>query len=135
MKNTLKIFFFSFSLLFLFSACKKIDVPNEDARKIFGSWEYKSNSGGVSGSGGSNKYIVGQSLEFTDKGVLKVYEGSKKISKFRFIIEVQEGVFNGSVKNSIVYEKGGHDVFQVKNNQLILSDDYADGFTYIFTRK
>jgi len=133
MKNIFTTLFLSF--LFLFSACKKIDVPNEDARKIFGSWEYKSNSGGFSGSGGSNKYSVGQWLEFTDKGVLKVYKGSKKISKLRFKIEVQEGVFNSSVKNSIVYDKGGYDIFQVNNNQLILGDDYADGFIYIFERK
>ncbi len=123
--------------VFLLLACKKIDVPSEDAKKIFGSWEYVSNTGGMSGSGGSYKYVKGQWVEFTDKGKFIVYEGNKKISKFRFKIEMRQSIYGGERPGLLynIMEQEFYESYQVTGDKLIISDEFYDGYSYIFKRK
>ena len=93
MKGIIKSSFIVAFILVSFISCKKISAPNEDAKKIFGEWDYKSNSGGFSGSGGSNRFGNDCWVEITDKGCFIVYEGNNKTSKKKFKIEMKEFLF------------------------------------------
>jgi len=132
MRNSFQILFLSF--LFLFSACKKVETPNEEAKKVFGSWVYRYNTGGMSGAGGSQRFIEGQWLEFTDKGKLLIFEGSKKINKFRFKIEMKKSIYGGE-RPALIYENGVYETYQVQGDQLMISDEHYDGFAFVFERK
>jgi hypothetical protein len=120
-------------ILLISLSCKKIDTPNEEAEAIFGEWQYNHHSGGLSGAGGSNLFNESSWIEFTEKGFYKVYEGTKKIKRARFTILENE---TGYHKYTVLITKGmGRYNYNIDGEKLVLSADYADGFSYVFTRK
>jgi hypothetical protein len=130
--NKLLIGFF-FILLIVITGCKKIETPDEDSKQIFGEWNYSYNSGGFSGAGGSTLYNSNSWLEISDKGVFKVYQGSKKVRRLRFKIETNDGTakykLNFYSLNQLDY------AYLIEDNQLILIETVSDGFIYVFERK
>ena len=128
----------SFFLLFLsalFVSCHKIEIPNDESKELFGSWTYDSNSGGLMGSGGSNRFSVDSSVEFTESGNFKVYVGSVQQSQKNFTIELKESIYDVNPREALVYDNGDYETFQIFNDTLYLSDEMYDGYTYRFIRK
>lgn len=121
-------------LLMVILGCKKVTFPDGASKEIIGSWEYQYNTGGFSGSGGSNKYKDDNWVEFTDKGYFIVYTGSKKESKKRFKIEMRESIYDLDLRPALVY-KIGYETYQIDNNVLYISDEAYDGYTYVFKKK
>lgn len=72
-----QITFIIFTLL-ISLRCEKISTPDDEAKAIFGEWEYSHDTGGFSGAGGSNMFKDNNWIEFTEKGVYKIYEGGQK---------------------------------------------------------
>lgn len=128
----IKQIFFIILILIATVSCKKIDTPDDEAKAIFGQWQYIFDSGGLSGGGGSNLFDESSWIEFTEKGYYKVYEGSSKKEKARFTIIKNE---TGSFKY-LVWVKG-HNSYKyiVDGETLLLAEDASDGFSYVFTRK
>ena len=127
-----------FSILLLFMAsfgCQKISIPNEEAAKIFGKWDYKGNTGGYSGSGGSTRFCSECWVEFTEKGYFNVYDGNKKISKEKFKIEKRNSISGATEKLALVYKNGTYETFQFNGENLLISEEVYDGYMYSFTRK
>ena len=116
-------------------SCQKISTPNEDSKRIFGSWNYKWNSGGFSGGGGSTRFSTDSWVEFTEKGFFRIYSGSKKESQKRFKLEMKKSIYTGKETPALVYKGGHHDSYQITNDTLYLSDEAYDGYTYCFIRK
>ena len=133
MKTRSSILFFLIpSVLFIFG-CKKISTPDEDSKLIFGQWEYSSDSGGFSGGGGSTTFKDDSWVEFSEKGVYKVYEGSKKVQRLRFKIEPNDGY----AKYKINFSSSGilDYSYVIEDNKLILRETVSDGFSYVFIKK
>ncbi|RYM32822.1 hypothetical protein ERX46_12230 [Brumimicrobium glaciale] len=137
MKQFLTLFIASTLLFTISVGCKKISTPNDESRKLFGSWNYHSNSGGFTGAGGSTKYCTGSWIEFTEKGFFRVYEEfkEKKKTQVRYKIEMKESIHSADKRSAIVYKNGSYDTYQIEDNKLYISDDNYDGFLYVFTRK
>lgn len=122
-------------ILIASTSCEKISAPNEYAEKIFGQWDYKSNSGGFSGAGGSSRFSNNNWLEITDKGCFIVHEGTKKKTKKKFKIEMKESIYDTNQRPALVYKNGGHETYQIFGDTLFLSDESYDGYSYLFVRK
>lgn len=134
MKRTIK---FSLIALFFFTistACKKIATPNDESKLLFGSWNYRGNTGGISGTGGSTRFNVDAWLDFSDKGRLTEYIKSKKESKKRYTIELKESIYSSEKRNALVYEDGSFETFTINADTLWISDENYDGYTYKFVK-
>jgi hypothetical protein len=134
MEKVIKLLFIG-AIFINMSGCKKISTPNEESKKIFGKWNYEHNTGGWSGSGGSNRFCDDCWIEITEKGCFTVYEGDDKISKTKFTIEMIESIYDGSQRPALVYKDGFRDSYQVNGDNLTLSDETYDGYTYQFIKK
>lgn len=115
--------------------CKKISTPTEASKAIFGSWQYKSISGGFSGAGGSSTFNSENWIEFTEKGLFRVYKGSKKECQKRFKIELKESIYDSDLRQAIVYSFGKYETYQIFNDTLYISDEAYDGYTCKYVRK
>lgn len=124
----------AFSLLLLLTNCRKIEAPNAEAAKIFGKWAYKYNSGGFSGAGGSTRFADGSTVAFTENGYFKVYEGSNTLSSVKFKIEMKESIFSLDLSPALVYTNGDYEVYHVSGNELFISDNHYDGYSYCFEK-
>jgi len=121
--------------MLLFAACKKISTPNDESKKLFGSWSYSHDTGGFTGSGGSTKYNEDSWIEFTERGYFKVYEGSEKESQKRYRIKMKESIYSKEKRQAIVYLNGDYEIFKVEDDKLFISDNHYDGYSYTFSRK
>lgn len=135
MKNSLKNLMIVAIILASSIGCRKISTPNEDSKKIFGSWSYDNNSGGFSGTGGSTRFSNGSWIEITEKGYYKIYESSKKKSQKRFKIEMKESIYDANQRPALVYKNGDYESYQIFNDTLFISDEAYDGYTYRFVKK
>lgn len=135
MKQKIKQSLLVLTLLLTAVSCKKIEVPNDKSKELFGSWTYDSNSGGLMGAGGSNRFSVDSSVEFTESGNFKVYVGSVQQSQKNFTIELKESIYDVNPREALVYDNGDYETFQIFNDTLYLSDEMYDGYTYRFIRK
>jgi hypothetical protein len=133
MKTRSSILFFLIPAVLLTFGCKKISTPDEDSKLIFGQWEYSYDSGGISGSGGSTTFKDDSWVEFSEKGVYEVYEGSKKVERLRFKIEPNDG----NAKYKINFSSSGvlDYYYVIEDNKLILRETGSDGFSYVFIKK
>ena len=135
MKHFIPILFSVILLSMTMLSCKKISTPNEESRELFGSWEYKYDSGGFSGAGGSTKYNSDSWVEFTERGFFKVYEGSDKKTQKRYRIKMRESIYSSDKRQAIVYLYEDYEIFMIEDDKLYISDNHYDGYTYVFTRK
>lgn len=135
MKNAiLKI---SILTLFLatFLSCKKISAPNEEAKKIFGTWFYDSNTGGFSGNGGSTRFTYNSYVTFTEKGYFKMDSGTQAEKQRRFTIEMKETIHDSVQRPALVYKDGNYETYVITNDTLYLFDEAYDGYIYRFIKK
>lgn len=116
-------------------SCKKITLPNDESKELFGSWTYDSNSGGLIGVGGSNRFSEDASVKFTESGCFKVYVGSVKQSQKNFTLELKKSIYDVNPRTALVYNNGDFETIQISNDTLYLSDEMYDGYTYRFIRK
>ncbi len=86
------------------------------------------------GAGGSNRFSVDSSVEFTKSGIFKVYVGSVQQSQKNFTIELKESIYDVNPRTALVYDNGEYETFQIFNDTLYLSDELYDGYTYRFIR-
>ncbi len=122
-------------VLSLTTACKKISAPDEASKSIFSTWGYQSQSGGFSGFGGGNQFNENSSIKFTEKGIYKVFEGTERKDKRHFKIAYNSG--NNSLPYKVVFKNANHVdyAYGVHADTLILSENVADGYLFVFVRK
>lgn len=135
MKQTMKKSLIIFLLAAVVVSCKKVTAPNDASKELFGSWTYDSNSGGLIGAGGSNRFSEDAWVEFTESGSFKVYVGSVKQSQKDFTLELKESIYDINPRTALVYDNGEYETYQISNDTLYLSDEMFDGYTYRFIRK
>lgn len=121
--------------LYVFAGCKKLAAPDEASKEIIGTWSYKSNDGGFSGTGGSTRFSSNSTIEFSDKGVYKEFDGTKKIEKYRFSIQMSSN--SVYLPYEVVFENAEILSYNyiINSDTLYLNENVADGFSYVFVRK
>lgn len=74
-------------------------------------------------------------IEFTERRICRIYEGSKCKQKKRFKLEVNESI-TGNQRSTIVYKASSlNQSFEINGDTLLLTDEAYDGYTYIYIRK
>jgi hypothetical protein len=125
----------SLFLLILFAcpfACKKIPVPGESARGLFGKWQFVGSAGGWSGM--SPCWPQDQSIwvEFRESGHYKKHEKGKMVHSEKF--RLKEAPAGGLTV--IDFDKSPDLDFQIKGDTLFTRTvGVADGCTFTFLRK
>ena len=132
MKNTVILLFIG---LLTLTGCTKISIPNENARKIFGKWDYKSNSGGFSGAGGSNRFCQNCWIDITEQGKFNVFENTNQISNRNFTIEMKESIVSLDPLPALVYENGEYETYRFFGDTLLLREEQSDGYSFVFVKK
>jgi len=132
MKTYFPLLFLS---LFLLTGCYKLKVPNEDAKKIFGSWQFLSSSGGLSGQGAQGLSQENW-ISFSEKGQYTLNKNDKQLEKSKFRYETRNSIFGGE-RTMIIYHVAsfGTQSFTVSGDTLRLYDEVYDGFDYVFIKK
>jgi hypothetical protein len=132
MKNIVKFLFIGVLTL---TGCTKISTPNENAQKIFGKWDYKSNSGGFSGAGGSNSFFQHCWIDITEQGKFNVFEGTNQISTRNFTVEMKESIVSLDPLPALVYENGEYETYRFFGDTLLLREEQSDGYSFVFVKK
>lgn len=134
--------------LFLTTCKKEVVLPNQNLEKLFGTWEWVSSSGGWAGrtlTPASEGYS--QQIEFTEKGVYKVYINDKVENKMEFTItENSSSIYTSQTVYMIKYKATGlfkknksvfdmSQTFKFSGDTLWLADECYDCFGHIYIRK
>lgn len=134
MRNFFSLLLFLLLLIFALSGCQKMEFQDETTKQLLGSWEYVSNSGGFSGTGGSTLYKQQSWIHFSEKGYFTEFESSNQIRKERFSFPIESSI-NGFYKLKIHSYHLVDFRFKIVGDDLYLNEDVYDGFSYHFKRK
>jgi hypothetical protein len=122
-------------LAFLLFGCGKINTPNAEAEKIFGTWRFVYSSGGFSGAGNSS-YDATDTYEYEDNGTFSHRKGGQLIDQMSFSLQLGPSISSQSDELLIQYGVVGYQQsFQISNDTLFLSDEVFDGFQYVFVKQ
>jgi hypothetical protein len=122
-------------LAFLLFGCGKIDTPNAESKKIFGTWCFVHSSGGFSGAGNSS-YDATDTYEYKDNGTFSHRKGGQLIDQMSFSLQLGPSISSQSDELLIQYGVVGYQQsFQISNDTLFLSDEVFDGFQYVFVKQ
>lgn len=110
-------------------------TPNEDAKKLFGEWQYLHDYGEFAEPSEGSRFSTDNWVEYTERGKYTVHKGVGKVQKKRFTIEMKMTSYSGHSIPAIVYKKGGYDTFKIKGDTLYLGEEAYDGYNYIFVKK
>jgi hypothetical protein len=135
------------AITLIFSSCHKdISLPDESLSKLFGSWEWVETSGGLAGqvvTPASTGYT--QSVEFSSKGIYKIYRNGTLQDKLKFNLSQGNSIFHSGTANFISYENpglGNTDEDYIKESirfggedTLFLNEECWDCYSYVYVRK
>lgn len=117
------------------SACKKISIPEPNAKAIFGEWKYISSGGGFSGGQTSPSFGPDNWIEYLDNGKYQVYNKDKRIYKDKFKFVISRSIYSGVDETIIDYDSKTAQSFSVSNDTLFLFDQAYDAYIYTFVKK
>ncbi|MEN9968055.1 MAG: hypothetical protein RIR94_225 [Bacteroidota bacterium] len=131
MKKTILL---SLLTVLLFS-CGKINTPNAESEKIFGTWRFVSSSGGFSGAGNSS-YDATDTYEYKENGAFSHRKDGQLIDQMSFSLQLGPSITSQTDQLLIHYGVVGYkQSFQINNDTLFLSDEVYDGFQYVFVKQ
>ena len=122
-------------LAVLLFGCGKIDTPNAESEKIFGTWRFVYSSGGFSGAGNSS-YDATDTYEYEENGTFSHRKGGQLLDQMSFSLQLGPSISSQSDELLIQYGVVGYkQSFQISNDTLYLSDEVFDGFQYVFVKQ
>jgi hypothetical protein len=134
MKNTIIC---SLIALFIVS-CGKINTPNTESEKIFGTWRFVNSSGGFSG-GGDVTYDATDTYEYKENGTFSHYKGSQLLDQSSFSLQLGPSITSQTDQLLVHYGNGMSQQlsqsFNIHHDTLLLSDEVFDGFQYVFVKQ
>jgi hypothetical protein len=135
--NTMKKLFTLSIIAMLFISCGKINTPNAESEKIFGTWRFVSSSGGFAGTGNTS-YSSNDLYEYKENGTFSHYQGNQLIDQSSFSLQLGPSIF--SQTDQLLIHYGGispqlSQSFVIHQDTLYLSDEVYDGFQYVFVKQ
>jgi hypothetical protein len=121
-------------LAVLLFGCGKINTPNSESEKIFGTWRFVYSSGGFSGAGNSS-YDVTDTYEYKENGTFSHRKDGQLIDQMSFSLQLGPSIYSQTEQLLVNYGGGTNkQSFQISNDTLFLSDEVFDGFQYVFVK-
>jgi hypothetical protein len=122
-------------LAVLIFSCGKINTPNAEAEKIFGTWRFVYSSGGLWG-GGNASFDATDTYEYKENGTFSHRKDGQLIDQMNFSLQLGTSITSQTDQLMIHYGAGGYrQSFQIQNDTLFLSDEVYDGFQYVFVKQ
>lgn len=116
-------------------SCGKINTPNTESEKIFGTWRFVYSSGGFSGAGNSS-YDATDTYEYKENGTFSHRKDGQLIDQMSFSLQLGTS-FTGQTNQLLIHygAAGITQSFQIIDDTLYLSDEVYDGFQYVFVKQ
>ena len=122
-------------LAVLIFSCGKINTPNAEAEKIFGTWRFVYSSGGLWG-GGNASFDATDTYEYKENGTFSHRKDGQLIDQMNFSLQLGPSISSQTDQLLIQYGTVGFkQSFQISNDTLFLSDEVYDGFQYVFVKQ
>jgi len=122
-------------LAVLLFGCGKINTPNAESEKIFGTWHFVFSSGGFSG-GGNSSFDATDTYEYEENGTFSHRKGGQLLDQMSFSLQLGPSISSQTDELLIQYGVVGYQQsFQISNDTLYLSDEVFDGFQYVFVKQ
>jgi hypothetical protein len=122
-------------LAVLIFSCGKINTPNAEAEKIFGTWRFVYSSGGLWG-GGNASFDATDTYEYKENGTFSHRKDGQLIDQMNFSLQLGTSITGQTDQLMIHYGAGGYrQSFQIQSDTLFLSDEVYDGFQYVFVKQ
>jgi hypothetical protein len=116
-------------------SCGKINTPNTESEKIFGTWRFVYSSGGVSGAGNSS-FDATDTYEYKENGTFSHRKDGQLIDQMSFSLQLGTSITGQTDQLLIHYGAAGiTQSFQIIDDTLYLSDEVYDGFQYVFVKQ
>jgi hypothetical protein len=123
------------AIALLFVSCGKINTPNAEAEKIFGTWRFVYSSGGLWG-GGNASFDATDTYEYKENGTFSHRKDGQLIDQMNFSLQLGPSITSQTDQLLIQYGTVGYkQSFQISNDTLFLSDEVYDGFQYVFVKQ
>ena len=124
-------------LVVLLFGCGKINTPNAEAEKIFGTWRFVYSSGGFSGAGNSS-YDANDTYEYEENGTFSHRKDGQLLDQSSFSLQLGPSIT--SQTDQLLIHYGGvlqqmTQSCQIHHDTLMLSDEVFDGFQYVFVKQ
>lgn len=130
----LRILLYAMLFCTLATACHPEDAPLPVDDALTGTWQWLSSSGGIAGTThtpqNTHKEIT---IIITPAKQFITYENGKKIRESGYTISRSKSIYTGE-EADILESDFMRWSFKVQNNQLYLSDEYADGYSHEYKR-
>lgn len=124
-------------LAVLLFGCGKINTPNAESEKIFGTWRFVYSSGGFSGAGNSS-YDATDTYEYKENGTFSHYKGSQLMDQSSFSLQLGQSIYSQTDQLLVHYDGAAQQLTQscqIHHDTLMLSDEVFDGFQYVFVKQ
>ena len=107
----------------LMMGCGKINTPNAESEKIFGTWRFVYSSGGFSGAGNAS-YDATDTYEYEENGTFSHRKAGQLIDQSSFSLQLGPSITSQTDQLLIQYGAGSYkQSFQISNDSLFLSDE------------
>lgn len=130
----------------LIGACrKKVEMPDSESQKLFGTWNWVTTSGGcVPGERNPASEGYNRTIEFSNKGICKQYKNGDLES--RLIYEVKKGatIYSANEGYILTFKKRGLVKYKEKaipqsiefhgQDTLVLRDETSEGYLTAYVR-
>lgn len=124
-------------LAVLLFGCGKIDTPNAESKKIFGTWRFVYSSGGFSGAGNSS-YDATDTYEYKENGTFSHRKGGQLLDQSSFSLQLGQSIYSQTDQLLVHYGGATQQLTQscqIHHDTLMLSDEVFDGFQYVFVKQ
>lgn len=127
-------------LLFLFlilSSCTDQNDTKKDDSGLSTTWVWVSSSGGIAGVSYTPKSTgTTKELTLSSDYTYASYTNGSISSQGTYKMGTQKCIHDHTIKNSIIFSNDTPmTIEEIDATNLILSDDYFDGFTNVYTKK
>lgn len=128
-------------LCLTFSSCTSIESVFIDNSSLLGKWNWTSTTGGINGNINHTPTSLGKTVQiiFAKDYTFSILEDGQEVSKGNYNLEIGENNRDSKISYSGNYKKiQGVVLLGVyyfhSNNELIISDGYADGIASAFSK-
>ncbi|TDD96172.1 hypothetical protein [Flavobacterium cellulosilyticum] len=134
------IYFKGIGLLFLLlilTSCTDQNDSNNEGNSLSATWVWVSSSGGIAGVTNTPK-STGNSIELimTSDFNYTIYTNGSITSQGTYKMSTQKCIHDNTIKNSLIFSNNTEMTIEKINPiNILLSDDYYDGFDNLYTRK
>ena len=124
-----------------FYACEKQKSDPNIEQKIIGKWELKSSSGGFAGKTIPVEEGKSSVLAFKSKSTYQQIENGSVVKEGKYVLSEVKSIYSGQLETAISFNETDpiskeqrKYVLGLRNDSLLISDNYYDGYSKFYLR-